>query len=62
MGNEPSQVRTAPASEHDRLRAEVQRLTAENERYREHAARTSKLLLSLTNYAEWVPRGRPARR
>ena len=36
------------------LRAEVQRLEAELERYRTHAERTSKLFLSATKYADWV--------
>lgn len=43
-----------PSSERETLRAEVQRLEAELERYRSHAERTSKLFLSATNYAEWV--------
>lgn len=49
----PSQERTA-SDELDQLFAEVTRLTAENERYREHAERTSKLYLAATNYAEWI--------
>jgi hypothetical protein len=36
------------------LRAEVQRLQVELDRFRAHAQRTSKLFLSATNYAEWV--------
>lgn len=51
---EPLQERMTPLGEHDLLRAEVRRLTAENERYRVHAERTSKLFLAVTNYAEWV--------
>ena len=62
-GNPPT---TAPAShggslperaestEREVLRAKVDWLEAELERYRADAERTSKLLLSATNYAEWV--------
>jgi DNA repair exonuclease SbcCD ATPase subunit len=49
----PSQDRTT-SDELDQLRADVARLTAENDRYREHAERTSKLYLAATNYAEWI--------
>jgi DNA repair exonuclease SbcCD ATPase subunit len=45
---------SAPSNLQDALRAEVQRLTAENERYRQHAERTSKLFLAATSYADWV--------
>ena len=41
-------------TEHERLLAEVRRLQVELERYRDHAQRTSKLFLSVTNYADWV--------
>jgi DivIVA protein len=41
-------------SERDELRARVQRLEAELERYRAQAEVTNKLLVSATNYAEWV--------
>lgn len=34
--------------------AQLRRLEAELERYREHAQRTSKLFLSVTKYVEWV--------
>ena len=36
------------------LRAKVQRLEAELERYRAHAQRTSRLFLSASNFADWV--------
>jgi len=38
----------------DALHAEVRRLETELQRYRVHAQRTSKLFLSVANYAEWV--------
>lgn len=50
---EAHQERPAPSAEHE-LRAEVRRLTVENERYREHAERTSKLFLAATDYAQWI--------
>lgn len=40
--------------EHEELRAKVQQLELELERYRAHAERTSKLFLAATKYAEWV--------
>jgi chromosome segregation ATPase len=52
--NEPPHLRATLPSECDQLRAAVKRLTAENERYRAHAERTSKLYLAVTDYAEWV--------
>jgi DNA repair exonuclease SbcCD ATPase subunit len=52
-GHEPS-LSAAPTGAQEDLRAEVQQLRAENERYREHATRTSKLFLAVTDYAEWV--------
>jgi predicted RNase H-like nuclease (RuvC/YqgF family) len=53
VDNDPPEVLASPPAE-DQLRAEVQRLTAENERYRAHAERTSRLFLAATDYAEWV--------
>ena len=50
LGNDP----VARITEHERLIAKVRKLEAELERYREHAQRTSKLFLSVTNYVEWV--------
>jgi DivIVA protein len=44
----------ADLSEREVLLARVDRLEAELERYRAQAERTSKLLVSATNYAEWV--------
>lgn len=52
--HEPLPESVEPAGERATLRAEVQRLEAELERYRTHAERTSKLFLSATNYAQWV--------
>jgi hypothetical protein len=52
--DEPSPEREVASEEHDRLLAELQRLTMENARYREHAERTSKLFLAVTDYADWV--------
>lgn len=52
-GREPPRD-AAPSGAQDDARAEVRRLRAENERYREHAMRTSKLFLAVTDYAEWV--------
>lgn len=52
-GHEPS-LSAAPTGAQEDLRAELQQLRAENERYREHATRTSKLFLAVTDYAEWV--------
>lgn len=40
--------------EREALIAEVQKLERELERYRAHAERTSKLFLSVANYADWV--------
>ncbi len=42
------------ASEREEPLAQLRRLEAELERYREHAQRTSKLFLSVTKYVEWV--------
>ena len=42
------------STNHEELVAEVMRLEVELERYRQHAQRTSKLFLSVTNYADWV--------
>ena len=51
--SEPERVE--PLSEREEsLLATVHRLEAELERHRAHAERTSQLLLSATNYAEWV--------
>jgi len=47
-------TRQAPEREHDEPLAQLRRLEAELERYREHAQRTSKLFLSVTKYVEWV--------
>lgn len=52
--NNPSQEGGRAGLENAKLLAEVRRLELELERYREHARRTSKLFLSVTNYAEWV--------
>ena len=52
--HERAHASAAASSDYDQLLAHVQRLTAENERYRAHAERTSKLFLAATNYAEWV--------
>ena len=46
--------RVALLAEHEKLLAKVRRLEVELQRYREHAQRTSKLFLSVTNYVEWV--------
>ena len=40
--------------EHEDLRAKVRRLEAQLERYQEHAQRTSRLFLSVTDYADRV--------
>jgi hypothetical protein len=42
------------ARERAELLANVHRLEAELQRYREHAQRTSKLFLSASNFADWV--------
>jgi hypothetical protein len=43
--------------ERQALLARVKQLEAEVERYRIHAERTSKIVQSVTNYAEWVKEG-----
>ncbi len=58
-GDELRQEREGPANdhlaaEHEALLAKATRLERELDRYREHAQRTSKLFLSVTNYVEWV--------
>jgi hypothetical protein len=47
----------ALVAEHEKLLAKVRRLELELERYREHAQRTSRLFLSVTNYVDWVREG-----
>jgi chromosome segregation ATPase len=46
--------RFTPDAEREQLLAKVSRLELQLDRYREHAQRTSKLFLSVTNYVEWV--------
>lgn len=53
--HEAEPERVEPLSEREELLlATVHRLEAELERHRAHAERTGKLLLSATNYADWV--------
>ena len=51
-GTPPS--RSVPAPEGEALLARVRQLEMQLERHRKHAERTSKLFLSVSNYAEWV--------
>ena len=51
---EPRNEQSAPMPEQQELLAKVRRLEVQLDRYREHAQRTSKLFLSVTNYVEWV--------
>lgn len=50
----PPREQAEPANDLDDPLAEMRRLKVELARYRQHAERTSKVFLSVTNYAEWV--------